>query len=78
MIKKLVENIKGKENAKLIKENLDESTFNNLKDGILKVIEKYDESLSIHDFAKLVGTMLEEDYGSHNYNVFFKEVKKYL
>jgi hypothetical protein len=78
MIKKLVENIKGKENAKSLKENLDESTFNNLKGEILKVIEKYDESLSIYDFAKLVGNILEEDYGSHNYNVFFKEIKKYL
>jgi hypothetical protein len=78
MIKKLVENIKGKENAKLIKENLDESTFNNLKNEIIKVVEKYDESLSIHDFAKLIGIILEEDYGSHNYNVFFKEIKKYL
>ena len=43
-----------------------------------KDMEKIDDSLSLKDFAIVVGTILKEDYGSHNYKNFLIEINKIL
>jgi hypothetical protein len=42
---------------------------------MMKAISRVDDELSITDFALAVTKIVETEYGSHNYEKFFKIVK---
>ena len=50
----------------------------NLADLIESSIEKIDENLSVHDFAKAVAFVLIDCYGEDNFKPFIKTLKENL
>jgi len=44
----------------------------------VKDMEKVDDSLSYKDLAEIIASMLQDNYGSHNYKPFIKELTKNL
>lgn len=49
-----------------------------LASEISRSITKIDDSMSYSDFAQAVATVLKNEYGSHNYEPFIRELKKSL
>lgn len=43
-----------------------------------KVIAKIDDSLSYKDLATTIANIIKDDYGTHNYAPFIKELQKQL
>ena len=62
---------------KEIKERLDTVKVEKFKTELLKAVDNVDENLDIKVFAKVVAEILEEEYGEHNYEAFFKILKDY-
>jgi hypothetical protein len=60
----------GLEDINGINETLSTIQKEQLKALFVKSIEKFDESLSIMDFAKVVGEVFNEQYGKHNLTAF--------
>lgn len=60
------------EHSEKIKEQVEK-----LASGILNLISQIDESLNYEVFAKAISKVLEE-YGTHNYKPFLKELKNNL
>jgi hypothetical protein len=62
-----------------LKDILNESTESDrLSKEINKSILKIDDSMSYADFAHAVAKVLKDEYGTHNYIPFIKELKKKL
>lgn len=62
-----------------LKDILNESTESDrLSKEINKSILKIDDSMSYVDFAHAVAKVLKDEYGTHNYIPFIKELKKKL
>ena len=59
----------------LIKES---SQSDKLASEINRSITKIDDSMSYIDFAHAVAKVLKNEYGSHNFEPFIKELKKAL
>lgn len=49
-----------------------------IKQGLDKVIDSVDDSLSVTDFATVVGEYFNEQYGSHNKAKFLAQLNKTL
>jgi len=49
-----------------------------LKKLFNEAIVKVDDELSYKSLAAVVASILEDDYGSHNYKSFIKELEKNL
>jgi hypothetical protein len=73
LINKEIKELDNK-SSKLIKE----SKAIELAELINKAIDKVDEELSYVDFAIAVGKILREEYGTHLYKDFFKELNNEL
>ena len=56
----------------------DNSKANQLHYAISTAIFNIDENMSYKDFAAAVALMLKDDYGTHNYKPFIKELEKQL
>ena len=54
------------------------SDADRLSKEINKSILKIDDSMSYADFAHAVAKVLKDEYGTHNYIPFIKELKKKL
>ncbi len=62
-----------------LKDIIKESTQSDkLASDISRAIVKIDDSMSYVDFAHAVAKILRDDYGSHNYEPFIKELRKKL
>ena len=62
-----------------LKDILNESAESDkLSKEINKSILKIDDSMSYADFAHAVAKVLKDEYGTHNYIPFIKELKKKL
>ena len=59
----------------LIKES---SQSDKLASEINRSISKIDDSMSYIDLAQAVAKILKNEYGSHNYEPFMKELRKAL
>jgi hypothetical protein len=59
----------------LIKES---SQSDKLASEINRSISKIDDSMSYIDLAQAVAKILKDEYGSHNYEPFMKELRKAL
>jgi len=59
----------------LIKET---SQSDKLASEINRSISKIDDSMSYIDLAQAVAKILKDEYGSHNYEPFMKELRKAL
>jgi len=59
----------------LIKES---TQSDKLSSEINRAISRIDDSMSYVDFAHAVGKVLKDEYGSHNYELFIKELRKKL
>jgi hypothetical protein len=59
----------------LIKES---SQSDKLASEINRSISKIDDSMSYVDLAQAVAKILKDEYGSHNYEPFMKELRKAL
>jgi hypothetical protein len=59
----------------LIKET---SQSDKLASEINRSISKIDDSMSYVDLAQAVAKILKDEYGSHNYEPFMKELRKAL
>ena len=59
----------------LIKES---SQSDKLASEINRSISKIDDSISYVDLAQAVAKILKDEYGSHNYEPFMKELRKAL
>jgi len=59
----------------LIKES---SQSDKLASEINRSISKIDDSMSYVDLAQAVAKILKDEYGSHNYEPFIKELRKAL
>ena len=59
----------------IIKESTDSDK---LSKEINKSIGKIDDSMSYVDFAHAVAKVLKDEYGTHNYENFIKELRKKL
>ena len=59
----------------LIKES---SQSDKLASEINRSISKIDDSMSYVDLAQAVAKILKNEYGSHNYEPFMKELRKAL
>ena len=49
-----------------------------LASEINRAISRIDDSMSYVDFAHAVAKVLKDEYGSHNYDPFIKELRKKL
>jgi len=49
-----------------------------LASEINRAISRIDDSMSYVDFAHAVAKILKNEYGSHNYEPFMKELRKAL
>lgn len=62
-----------------LKDLLKESTQSDkLSSEINRAINRIDDSMSYVDFAHAVAKILKDEYGSHNYEPFIKELRKKL
>lgn len=62
-----------------LKDLLKESTQSDkLSSEINRAISRIDDSMSYVDFAHAVAKILKDEYGSHNYEPFIKELRKKL
>lgn len=62
-----------------LKDLLKESTQSDkLSSEINRAITRIDDSMSYVDFAHAVAKVLRDEYGSHNYEPFIKELRKKL
>jgi hypothetical protein len=59
----------------LIKES---SQSDKLASEINRAINRIDDSMSYVDLAQAVAKILKDEYGSHNYEPFMKELRKAL
>jgi hypothetical protein len=59
----------------LIKES---TQSDKLSSEINKAINRIDDSMSYVDLAQAVAKILKNEYGSHNYEPFIKELRKAL
>ena len=59
----------------LLKES---SQSDKLASEINRSISKIDDSMSYIDLAQAVAKILKDEYGSHNYEPFMKELRKAL
>jgi hypothetical protein len=59
----------------LIKES---AQSDKLASEINRAISRIDDSMSYVDFAHAVAKVLKDEYGSHNYDPFIKELRKKL
>ena len=59
----------------LIKES---AQSDKLSSEINKAINRIDDSMSYVDLAQAVAKILKNEYGSHNYEPFIKELRKAL
>lgn len=58
---------------------LTENTSNEeLSDGIQQLIDNIDENLSYKDLAFAISNILKNSYGSHNYALFIEELRNNL
>lgn len=66
---------------KEIAEALAIGKINNLANDIDKLTAKYEDSLSVSDFARTIANILVNQYGPHNFDEFnkvlIKEMSKY-
>jgi hypothetical protein len=62
-----------------LKDIIKESTQSDkLSSDINRAIVRIDDSMSYVDFAHAVAKVLKDEYGSHNYEPFIKELRKKL
>jgi hypothetical protein len=62
-----------------LKDIIKESTQSDkLSSDINRAITRIDDSMSYVDFAHAVAKVLKDEYGSHNYEPFIKELRKKL
>ena len=62
-----------------LKDMIKESTQSDkLASEINRAISRIDDSMSYVDFAHAVAKVLKDEYGSHNYDPFIKELRKKL
>ena len=62
-----------------LKDMIKESTQSDkLASEINRAISRIDDSMSYVDFAHAVAKILKNEYGSHNYEPFMKELRKAL
>jgi len=62
-----------------LKDIIKESTQSDqLSSDINRAIARIDDSMSYVDFAHAVAKVLKDEYGSHNYEPFIKELRKKL
>jgi hypothetical protein len=62
-----------------LKDIIEESTQSDkLSSDINRAITRIDDSMSYVDFAHAVAKVLRDEYGSHNYEPFIKELRKKL
>jgi hypothetical protein len=62
-----------------LKDIIKESTQSDkLSSDINRAITRIDDSMSYVDFAHAVAKVLRDEYGSHNYEPFIKELRKKL
>ena len=64
---------------KTFKETINESNDSDKLAGMINTaIDTIDDSMSYKDFAAAVAKVLVDDYGTHLYEPFMKELKKNL
>jgi hypothetical protein len=68
----------GLNDLKNINETLSTVQVEGLKDAILAAMDIYDKNMSVKDFAVVIGTILSNEYGSHNFQIFNSTLKSTL
>jgi hypothetical protein len=72
--------MKKSELKQLIREEITQSNspVNSLYLKFIESINTVDENLSYKDLAKVISKLLKEEYGTHNFKPFLKELIKEL